>query len=51
MKAVVLTFWTKPNHGFLLKNMKFWSKSLFTLYIPARAAFVGLVLLPNRQPE
>lgn len=46
-KAVTLAFWTKPNHGFLLKITNFWSKSPFTLHIPARSAFAGLVLLLN----
>lgn len=46
-EAVALTFWTKPHHGFFLKIMIFWSKSQFTLYIPAKATFVGLVLLLN----
>lgn len=46
-EAVALTFWTKLHHGFFLKIMIFWSKSWFTFYIPARATFVGLVLLLN----
>lgn len=50
-EAVALTFWTKLHHGFFLKIIIFWSKSRFTFYIPARATFVGLVLLLNGWPD